>query len=221
MKRLCAAFLCIFFVLTMTLSVSAASSVPKPVIDSTKSVVRVLAEYPDGYATGSGFIIKSNSSETLIVTNYHVVEDKPYSISVWISDDETISASILAYTDQKDMCILKLAYPVSLKPLAFAQNGAKQGEAVYAVGFPGAADYLSDKEAHTSADATITDGIVSAVREATVSSYGTPTKILQINAAINSGNSGGPLFNTNGEVVGINTYGINDSQGIFGAIDVS
>lgn len=221
MKRICAAFLCIFLVLAMTLSVSAASSVPKPVIDSTKSVVRVLAEYPDGYATGSGFVIKSNSSETLIVTNYHVVEDKPYSISVWISDDETVSASILAYTDQKDMCILKLAYPVSLKPLAFAQNGAKQGEAVYAVGFPGAADYLSDREAHTSAEATITDGIVSAVRETTVSVHGTPVKILQINAAINAGNSGGPLFNANGEVVGINTLGINDSQGIFGAIDVS
>ena len=221
MKRLCAAFLCIFFVLTMTLSVSAASSVPKPVIDSTKSVVRVLAEYPDGYATGSGFIIKSNSGETLIVTNYHVVEDKPYSISVWISDDETVSASILAYTDQKDMCILKLAYPVSLKPLAFAKNGAKQGEAVYAVGFPGAADYLSDREAHTSAEATITDGIVSAVRETTVAAHGTPVKILQINAAINAGNSGGPLFNADGEVTGINTLGINDSQGIFGAIDVS
>lgn len=221
MKRLCAAFLCIFFVLTMTLSVFAASSVPKSVIDSTKSVVRVLAEYPDGYATGSGFIIKSNSSETLIVTNYHVVEDNPYSISVWISDDETISASISAYTDQKDMCILKLAYPVSLKPLAFAQNGAKQGEAVYAVGFPGAADYLSDREAHTSAEATITDGIVSAVRETTVSAHGTPVKILQINAAINAGNSGGPLFNADGEVTGINTLGINDSQGIFGAIDVS
>ena len=188
---------------------------------ATESVVRVLAEYADGYATGSGFVIKSDKEETLIATNYHVVEGNPYSISVWLSEEETVSATILAYTNQKDMCILKLAYPVSLKPLAFSDSGAKQGQAVYAVGFPGAADYLSDKEAHTSADATITDGIVSAVREATVSSYGTPTKILQINAAINSGSSGGPLFNTNGEVVGINTYGINDSQGIFGAIDVS
>lgn len=221
MKKICSILLCILLIVSITISVYAVSSVPEPVMKATESVVRVLAEYADGYATGSGFVIKSDKEETLIATNYHVVEGKPYSISVWLGEEETVSATVLAYTNQKDMCILKLAYPVSLKPLTFSESGAKQGEAVYAVGFPGAADYLSDKEAHTSADATITDGIVSAVREATVSSYGTPTKILQINAAINSGNSGGPLFNTNGEVVGINTYGINDSQGIFGAIDVS
>ena len=221
MKRIHSVILCILLFVSMTISVYAVSSVPESVLKATESVVRVLAEYADGYATGSGFVIKSDKEETLIATNYHVVEGEPYSISVWLSEEETVSATILAYTNQKDMCILKLAYPVSLKPLTFSDSGAKQGEAVYAVGFPGAADYLSDKEAHTSADATITDGIVSAVREVTVSSYGTPTKILQINAAINSGNSGGPLFNINGEVVGINTYGINDSQGIFGAIDVS
>ena len=221
MKRIIAILLCFLLVGSLTISVCAVSAVPAPVMKATESVVRVLAEYADGYSTGSGFVIKSDKTETLIATNYHVVEGKPYSISVWLSEEETVSATILAYTNQKDMCILKLAYPVSLQALAFAESGARQGEAVYAVGFPGAADYLSDKEAHTSADATITDGIVSAVREATVSSYGTPTKILQINAAINSGNSGGPLFNANGEVVGINTYGINDSQGIFGAIDIS
>lgn len=221
MKRLSTILLCFLLIMSMAIYAYSVSSVPEPVLKATESVVRVLAEYSDGYATGSGFVIKSDKDETLVATNYHVVEGKPYSISIWISDDETVSATILAYTNQKDMCILKLAHPVYLKPLTFAENGAKQGEAVYAVGFPSKADYLSDKEAHTSEDATITDGIVSAVREATVSSYGTPAKILQINAAINSGNSGGPLFNINGEVVGINTYGINNSQGIFGAIDVS
>lgn len=221
MKRISLIILSIILVFSLSVSAFAATSVPESVMQSTESVVRVLAEYSDGYATGSGFVIKSDKKETLIATNYHVVEGNPYSISVWISEDETVSASILAYTDQKDMCILKLAYPISLRPLAFSSKSAKQGDAVYAVGFPGAADYLSDKEAHASADATITDGIVSAVREATVSRFGTPTKILQINAAINSGNSGGPLFNVKGEVVGINTLGIDDSQGIFGAIDVS
>lgn len=221
MRKLHRILVCILLTVSLVVSVNAVSAVPKPVMEATESVVRVLAEYSDGYATGSGFVIKSDKEETLIATNYHVVEGNPYSISVWLSAEETMSASIVAYTDQKDICILKLAYPVSLKALVFAKNGAKQGEAVYAVGFPGAADYLSDSEAHTSADATITDGIVSAVREATVSSYGTPTKILQINAAINSGNSGGPLFNADGKVVGINTYGISDAQGIFGAIDVS
>ncbi|MBR5309164.1 MAG: trypsin-like peptidase domain-containing protein, partial [Clostridia bacterium] len=221
MKKLRQVLLCIISIALFSFSAYATMSVPKPVMQATESVVRILAEYAYGYSTGSGFVIKSDKEETLIVTNYHVVKNKPYNISVWLSEDETISATILAYTTQKDMCVLKLAHPISLKPLPFAENGAKQGDVVYAVGFPGAADYLSDKEAHTSADATITDGIVSAQREATVSSYGTPTKMLQINAAINSGNSGGPLFNTAGEVVGINTYVTNNSQGIFGAIAIN
>lgn len=220
MKRLLGLSVSLILVISLTISVFAAGAVPKPVMQSTASVVRVLAEYSDGYSTGSGFVIKSNRQETLIATNYHVVEDNPYSISVWIGDDETVSATVLAYTSQKDMCILALAYPVSLKALTFSADSAKQGEAVYAVGFPAAADILSDKEAHTGDETTITDGIISAVRNVTVSPYGSSVSILQINAAINSGNSGGPLFNAKGEVVGINTYGINDSQGIFGAIDV-
>ena len=221
MKRTHCLLLCIIFAVLLCLPVYAATSVPEPILKATGSVVRVFAEYADRYVTGSGFVIKSDKNETLIATNYHVVENNPYNISVWLSDDESVSAEILAYTDQKDMCILSLPYPASLKALTLAKSQATQGTAVYAVGFPGAADHLSDKEAHTSADATITDGIISAVREVTVSGYGTPMKVLQITAAINSGNSGGPLFNALGEVVGINTYGIDDSQGIFGAIDIS
>lgn len=220
MKRILSVEICLIILVCLSVCAWAAAAVPEPILEAKNSVVRILSEYSDGYATGSGFVLKNSKGETLIVTNHHVVEDHPYSISVWLNDEETVNASILAYSDQKDLCVLKLAYPLDKPALALAQKEAEQGEAVYAIGFPGAADYLSDKEAHTSADATITDGIVSAVRKATVSSYGTPTQLLQINAAINSGNSGGPLLNAKGEVVGINTYGINDSQGIFGAISV-
>ena len=220
MKR---ALICIFVLILIFLfsvGVFAVGSVPSKVLSATSSVVRILAEHSDGYGMGSGFVIKSDSESTLIATNYHVVEGEPFGISVWIDDEETINAKILAYTDQKDLCILKLAYPIPLETVRFADSVA-QGDAVYAVGFPAAADYLSDSEAHTSAAATITDGIISAIREVTVSNHGVAIKMLQINAAINSGNSGGPLFNAYGEVVGINTYGIIESQGIFGAIDIS
>ena len=162
MKKICNILLSVILLVSMSFPVYANSAVPEAVISATESVVRVLAEYSSGYSTGSGFVIKSNEEETLIATNYHVVEGDPYGIAVWLSEEETVSATIVAYTNQKDLCILKLAYPVLLKPLTFSAIGAKQGEAVYAVGFPGAADKLSDKEAHTSADATITDGIVSA-----------------------------------------------------------
>lgn len=221
MKKLLHIVLCFLLIASLPVQAFAAGGVPAEVIAAKDSVVRVLAEYQDGYATGSGFVVQSDRSATLIVTNYHVVEGHPHSISVWLGEEETVSASILTYTDQKDMCVLKLAYPVQIQTVSFAKSGARQGDAVYAVGFPGAADILSDKDAHTSADATITDGIVSAVREATVSEHGSPTAILQVNAAINHGNSGGPLFNAKGEVVGIATYGIGDAQGIFGAISVS
>lgn len=197
-------------------------AVPTEVMNSVDSVVRVLAEFSDGYATGSGFVIKSDTNSTLIATNNHVVEGEPYSISIWIDGEETISAHILAASKQKDLCVLELAYPIaSLKPLTLDKDGAKKGDAVYAVGYPTAADYLSDTEAHSSAEATITNGIVSAIRQTTAAEYGGEIALLQINAAINPGNSGGPLFDLNGNVVGINTYKAGDSEGIFGAIAVN
>lgn len=220
MKRISKIILCMCLLLSLTLSSFAATSVPESVMKAKDSVVRVLAEYSDGGATGSGFVVVSDKNQTIIVTNYHVVAENPYNISVWVGEEETISARILAYSDQKDLCILELSYPIPLNALKLSDAGAKQGDAVYAVGYPGAADFLSDKEAHTSEDATITDGIVSAVREVTVSGYGTPVAFLQISAAINEGNSGGPLFDEKGEVVGVNTCGIVDSQGIFGAVEI-
>ena len=199
----------------------AAEEVPERVLKCVDSVVRILVEYHDGTSSGSGFIIKSDKDDTLIATNYHVVEGNPYRISVWVGADRKVNASIFAHSEQKDLCILKIESIINAKALVLSNAVAKQGEAVYAVGYPGAADILSDSEAHASTDATITNGIVSAIREVTVSKYGSPVRVLQINAAINQGNSGGPLFDKKGEVIGINTYGVTDAQGIFGAIDIA
>ena len=221
MKRICSFLLCLLLLTALVLPVRAASSVPQAVLTSTESVVRILSSYRDGWASGSGFVIYSDATQTLIGTNHHVVEDSPQEVSVWISDTETVTAEILAISDDADMAILRVTEPVDLKPVPFAEYGAAQGEAIYAVGFPAAADTFSDIEAHTSDAATITDGIVSAVREVTMYDYPAPAMYLQINAAINPGNSGGPLFNERGEVVGINTYSRKDSQGIFAAIHVS
>lgn len=205
---------------TMILSVFAATAVPKAVIDATESVVNITAEYTDYYSSGSGFVIESTSTRTLIATNHHVIEGNPLTISVWINETEKINAHILAASEQKDLCVMELAYPIPFTALTMQRDGAQKGDAVYAVGFPGAADYLSSTEAHASAEATITDGIVSAVRQTTATEYGSQIQLLQINAAINPGNSGGPLFNADGFVVGVNTYKAGDSEGIFGAIAV-
>ena len=221
MKKLITLLLCLALTAGLNLTALAAGSVPDAVLKARDSVVRVMSSYSDGYATGSGFVILSDGKTTLIATNQHVVEDNPDSIAVWVDQDELVNAEILAESLQRDLCILELERPVDLKALPLADTPAGQGDAVYAVGFPGAADYLSDTELHTSEDATITDGIVSALRKTTVNDFGPSYDILQISAAINPGNSGGPLFNSKGEVIGINTLGILDSQGIFGAIAVS
>lgn len=212
--------ICIILICGMAFAVLAAGAVPSAVLEAKESVVRVEVEYADKSCTGSGFVIQDEDGTALIVTNYHVVEGETKEILVWVAEKEKVTASILAFSEQQDLCILKLSSKGRMDALALAVNGAKQGEAVYAVGFP-AADSLSDSEAHFGAEATITDGIVSAIREATISQYEGAVTILQISAAINAGNSGGPLFNSKGEVVGINTYGVGEAQGIFGAISVT
>lgn len=220
MKRIFSIAICLLLLLSLSLPVQAADAVPKPVMQAVDSVVRIFALYSDEFSTGTGFVIQSDRDSTLIATNYHVVDGNPESISIWLGEENLAEASILVYSEQQDLCVLSIPYATALEALTLSGQSAKQGSAVYAVGFPGAADDLSDRLALTSADATITDGIVSAIRNVTITEHGNPVTLLQINAAINSGNSGGPLFNASGKVVGINTYGTYDSQGINGAIDV-
>ena len=222
MKRLiCLLLLLVFVFSCFSVGALAVDTIPNAVLESTKSVVRIKAEYGTVTSYGSGFVIESSNSRTLVVTNDHVIEGSPASISVYVGREDAVSAHVLSTSGQKDICILELSYPVNIRPVKLSSNEVKQGDIVYAVGFPGASDTLSDKEAQTSDEATITSGIVSSIRGLTTSAYGSSVSILQINADLNSGNSGGPLFNSNGHVVGINTYGITSAQGVNGAINVS
>ena len=222
MKKLMSAVLAAVMLLALAVSVQAAESVPEPVLAAKNSVVRILSEGYSSSGTGSGFVIQNKPGEVLIATNDHVVSEAPYSISIWIEDEHLVNAEIVFTIPDKDLCVLKVTEKLDMKALALSTEEPRQGEAVYAVGFPGVADILSDKDAHTSDEVTITDGIISAVRSYTIEDAQAPVQLLQINAAINPGNSGGPLFNTEGEVIGINTYKVNaDSQGVFGAIHVS
>lgn len=194
--------------------------VPRAVLDARRSVVRVIADYSDGFSLGSGFVISNQDRDTYVATNAHVLEGYPEAISIWYGEWE-IPAKIFVCEPDKDLCILQCSHLKDAHPLRLSREGASQGAAVYALGFPAAADSLSDTLAHWEDEVTITNGIVSAVRSITAKNQGPTVSLLQINAAINPGNSGGPLFNEKGQVVGINTYNVEDSQGIFGAIHVS
>ncbi len=197
------------------------SGVPSAVMNSRNSVVRVVSEYYDGTATGSGFVVQNDRNNTYIITNAHVVEDSPHTVYI-LHNNKEYSADIYAINTKTDLCILRTDQAISAKALPIVDSDARQGTAVYAAGYPGAADNFSDNYLDSSVDSiTITNGIVSAVRSTTIVSYGTPVTLLQINAAINHGNSGGPLFNESGKVIGINTYAAFDSQGIFAAIAAS
>lgn len=199
----------------------AAQNVPAVVLSARQAVVRIQTVSPDGIGLGSGFVVANSQGGTYIATNNHVVADNIMGVSVWIDQSDLRSASVIAQSEQYDLAILKLSYPISsLTPLPISKK-IQQGAAVYALGFPGAADLLSDDQAVSSNEITITDGLVSAVREVSMVSYGPKVAFLQINAALNPGNSGGPLLNEKGEVVGINTMAIRGAQGINGAVAAS
>ena len=211
----------LILVAAVVLPVAAQDSVPNAVIKASDSVVRVFSDYEDGWVSGTGFVISNNSYETLIATNNHVLENDPISISIWTEEaGDLTDVSIVCTSPAQDLCILKLAGSYKFKALNVNTKAAK-GDKVYAVGFPGAADYLSDELAHTSTDTTITDGIISAARTLTLENGSAPIALYQISTPINHGNSGGPLLDTKGNVVGINTYGIQDAEGVNGAIAVS
>ncbi len=144
---------------------------------------------------GSGFFI---SSDGLILSNKHVVEDEQASYSVITNDNKTYEAKVLARDPINDLAILKIE--ISNAPvLELADTSALQvGQRVVAIG-----NSLGQYQN------TVTTGIVSGIgRSITAGGNGSSENlegVIQTDAAINPGNSGGPLLNSSGQVIGINT----------------
>ena len=139
-------------------------------------------------ASGSGFII---SRDGYILTNYHVIEDSN-SVTVTTYDNRSYEAEIVGYDIDNDVAVLKIDAQ-DLRPVTLGSSSAlRVGDTVIAIGNPLGELTFS-----------LTLGVVSALnREITLSS-GTAMDLIQTDTAINSGNSGGALFNMQGEVVGI------------------
>jgi serine protease Do len=155
----------------------------KDMLKSTKEgVVTVLTK--DGF--GSGFII---SADGYIVTNYHVADGQKNNIQVKLNSNIKLKATVVKSNEDYDLLLLKIDAD-ELYPLSMGNSDLIEiGDPVYAIGTP----------LETSLGQTITSGIVSGVREINSMSY------IQTDVSINSGNSGGPLINENGEVIGITT----------------
>jgi serine protease Do len=148
---------------------------------------------------GSGFIIDPSG---LVVTNNHVIAGAD-EVSVILNDGTTLKADVLGRDTKTDLALLKVNQTKPLKAVKFGDSDKlRLGEWVIAIGNP------------FSLGGTVTAGIVSA-RNRDIQS-GPYDNYIQTDAAINRGNSGGPLFNLNGEVVGVNTAIISPSGGSIG-----
>ncbi|RDE10449.1 Do family serine endopeptidase [Pelagibacterium lacus] len=150
-------------------------------------------------AVGSGFII---SADGYIVTNNHVVENAT-EVTVLLDDDTELAVDVVGTDPRTDLALLKVQEDRDDLPFVeFATDEARVGDWVVAVGNP------------FGLGGTVTAGIVSARgRDINASAY---DDFLQIDAAVNRGNSGGPSFNTNGQVVGVNTAIFSPSGGNVG-----
>jgi len=148
---------------------------------------------------GSGFIVDSSG---LIVTNNHVI-DGAHSISVILSDGTSLPASLVGRDTQDDIALLRVHPEHPLPAVHFGSSRrARIGDWVIAIGNP------------YGLGGTVTAGIISA-RGRDLQEDGT-TDYIQTDAAINRGNSGGPLFDMQGEVIGINTAIYSPSGGSVG-----
>ena len=163
--------------------------------------------------SGSGFIV---SPDGYILTNYHVIEyayKGNYAITVMLHDGTRYDASIVGVEDCNDIAVLKIDAS-GLDPVTFGDSDKLSvGDDVYAVGNP-----LGELEF------SMTTGHVSALdRLITTDESSEAINMFQIDAAVNSGNSGGPVYNANGEVVGIVTAKYSDTgvEGLGFAIPIN
>ncbi len=150
-------------------------------------------------AIGSGFIY---SADGYVITNHHVIENAK-KITVVLYDKTELEAELIGSDSLSDIAVLKIkdTKDVTLVPMEIGNSDEiVVGEAVVAIGCPAGIEFLG----------TVTDGIVSSINrdvevsENNISGSKTMT-LIQTNATINQGNSGGPLINTKGQVIGINT----------------
>ncbi len=149
---------------------------------------------------GSGFIIDPTG---LILTNYHVVKDAE-EITVILSDSKQLKAKVLGKDSKTDLALLKVTTDKSLPAVRFADSDKiRVGEPVLAIGNP------------FGLGGSVTSGIVSA-RNRSLNNTGLFEDFIQTDASINRGNSGGPLFNAAGEVIGVNSAILSPSGGSVG-----
>ncbi len=194
-------FILITFSTMLSKSYSMQTNSIAPLINEVKNSVVAIKNINPKYhnnLSGSGFFIDENG---LIVTNYHVVKNSSQ-IEV-LSNSSVYKAKIIGYDEKYDIALLKINADKIFEFVEFADSSKIQiGDFIIAVGNP------------FGLGGTVTTGIISALnRNINMSPY---DNFIQIDAAINKGNSGGPTFNMEGKVIGVNTAIISPTGGNVG-----
>ena len=152
------------------------------------------------FATGTGFIYKHSNDTYYILTNHHVIEDGDQ-IKIVLTNGDEVEVKVEGGDEFSDIAVLSYKTDKELKVSNIGSStNARVGDTVFAIGAP------LDSSVYSW---TVTRGVLSGKdREVSISLGGSQTsdwimQVLQTDAAINSGNSGGPLCNSNGEVIGI------------------
>ena len=168
------------------------------------SVVSITCTLKDGSSSGTGVVLTETG---YIVTNSHVIEDAT-AISVLPTDGRTLAARVVGADTVSDLAVLWVDADDLIAARFGDSSTLRVGDIAVAIGDPLGVELRG----------TMTDGIISAINR-NVTSGGRTMTLIQTNAALNSGNSGGPLLNCYGQVIGINTMKIGtftDSAGVEG-----
>lgn len=153
------------------------------------------------YSEGSGVIYTTANGKGYIVTNNHVISGAA-KVKVILASGKTIAAKVVGKDSTSDLAVLSIDSKYVTQTASFGDSRSLQsGQTVIAIGSPEGSEYAS----------TVTQGIISSPSR-TITYNSNQMTVIQTDAAINSGNSGGPLVNSDGQVIGINSMKLSSSS---------
>lgn len=244
MRKIIALVAVLCMVFAMNLTASATSDATTAVAEARNGIIQVRLYYVDNAGnsyclqTGSGFLIGASSGATTVITNYHVVTLPDYTADpndwdkqsaseyfgvdffnanavnmearVAVKRDIELVATYEKGSEQTDFAVLELEQPLyDRAPLKISTESMVETQNVYALGFPSVASAVEDDSVYTVEDVTISNGIVCKFQ--TIDNI----NFILHNAQLGYGNSGGPLVDSNGAVVGVNTLFYGDEAGTY------
>lgn len=177
----------------------------KTAIEKIYDAVTLVETYKNNttISSGTGFIYKKDDKQGYIITNHHVIDDGD-KFKITLTNGEEIDAKLLGSDEYSDIAVLSIPQETVTQVAELGSSTTSEiGDTVFAVGSPLGKEYMG----------TVTKGILSGKdRTVTVTTTSQMIEVLQTDAAINPGNSGGPLLNINGEVIGVTSMKLVQSE---------